>query len=44
MSEFNSEPIDIVVPWVNPNDNEWQNLFNYWKEKENSGPDYYAAS
>ena len=26
--------IDIVIPWVNPNDNEWQKDYNYWKEKE----------
>lgn len=34
MSEFNSEPIDIIVPWVNPNDNNWKNDFKTWKEKE----------
>lgn len=33
MSEFNSEPIDIVIPWVNPNDETWKASFNYWKEK-----------
>lgn len=39
MSEFNSEPIDIIVPWVNPNDSEWKADFNYWKEKETGNKD-----
>lgn len=34
MSEFNSEPIDIIVPWVNPNDPIWRKDFDYWKQKE----------
>jgi len=34
MSEFNSEPIDIIVPWVNPNDTVWRKNYEYWKEKE----------
>lgn len=33
MSEFNSEPIDIVVPWVNPNDDVWFKEYSYWKTK-----------
>ena len=28
------EPIDIVLPWVNPTDINWLNDFAYWKEKE----------
>ena len=39
MSEFNSEPIDIIVPWVNPNDPNWLNDFKYWKEKESGQKD-----
>lgn len=39
MSEFNSEPIDIIVPWVNPNDPAWQKDFEYWKEKETGQKD-----
>lgn len=39
MSEFNSEPIDIIVPWVNPNDLEWQKDFNFWKNKETGQKD-----
>lgn len=31
MSEFNSEPIDIIVPWVNPNDNVWFKEYSHWK-------------
>lgn len=27
-------PIDIVVPWVNPGDNEWKKSFEYWKKRE----------
>ena len=34
MSRFNSEPIDIIVPWVNSNDLIWKQEFEYWKEKE----------
>lgn len=33
MSKFNSEPIDIIVPWVNPNDKIWINEYSYWKQK-----------
>ena len=39
MSEFNSEPIDIIVPWVNPNDPVWRKDFEYWKEKETGNKD-----
>lgn len=39
MSEFNSEPIDIIVPWVNPNDPEWRKEFEYWKQKETGQKD-----
>lgn len=31
---MNKNPIDIIIPWVNPNDKKWLNEFNYWKEKE----------
>ena len=31
MSEFNSEPIDIIVPWVNSNDPIWKKEFDYWQ-------------
>lgn len=27
-------PIDIVVPWVNPDDEEWKRSFTKWKERE----------
>lgn len=30
---MNTCPIDIVVPWVNSNDKEWQFSCNYWKQK-----------
>lgn len=33
MSEYNTKPIDIVIPWVNPNDDNWFNQYSYWKEK-----------
>lgn len=33
MKEFNSEPIDIVIPWVNPNDEYWFKQYSYWKQK-----------
>ena len=39
MSEFNSEPIDVVVPWVNPNDPVWTSNFEYWKQKETGQKD-----
>lgn len=39
MSEFNSEPIDIIVPWVNPNDPIWRKDFEYWKQKESGQKD-----
>ena len=39
MSEFNDEPIDIVVPWVNPNDSVWRKEFEYWKKKETGNKD-----
>lgn len=39
MSEFNSEPIDIIVPWVNPNDPVWKKDFEYWKQKETGNKD-----
>jgi len=39
MSKFNSEPIDIIVPWVNPNDPVWQKDFEYWKQKETGNKD-----
>lgn len=39
MSEFNSEPIDIIVPWVNPNDPIWKKEFEYWKQKETGNKD-----
>lgn len=28
------DPIDIVIPWVNPFDEEWKKDFYYWKEHE----------
>ncbi len=28
------EPVDIIIPWVNPNDEVWKKEFLYWKEKE----------
>lgn len=31
---MNTKPIDIVVPWVNPDDENWKKDFNFWKEKE----------
>ena len=39
MSKFNSEPIDIIVPWVNPNDPAWRKDFEYWKQKETGQKD-----
>lgn len=39
MSKFNSEPIDIIVPWVNPNDPVWKKDFEYWKQKETGNKD-----
>lgn len=39
MSEYNSEPIDVIVPWVNPNDPVWKKDFEYWKEKETGQKD-----
>lgn len=39
MSKFNSEPIDIVIPWVNPNDPVWRKDFEYWKQKETGNKD-----
>ena len=39
MSEFNSKPIDIVVPWVNSEDPEWQKDFQYWSKKETGNTD-----
>lgn len=39
MSKFNSEPIDIVIPWVNPNDPVWKKDFEYWKQKETGNKD-----
>jgi len=29
-----TEPIDIIIPWVNPNDETWRKDFLYWKERE----------
>ena len=34
-----SEPIDIIVPWVNPNDPIWRKDFEYWKQKETGNKD-----
>lgn len=31
---MNKTPIDIIVPWVNPKDENWKKDFNFWKEKE----------
>lgn len=31
---MNRFPIDIVIPWVNPDDSEWKESFLYWKRKE----------
>lgn len=39
MSKLNSKPIDIVIPWVNPNDKNWQKDFTYWKQKESGQKD-----
>lgn len=39
MSEFNSEPIDIIIPWVNYNDPVWKSEFEYWKQKETGNKD-----
>lgn len=39
MSKFNSEPIDIIIPWVNPNDPVWKKDFEYWKQKETGNKD-----
>ena len=36
---MNTEPIDIIVPWVNPNDVNWKNEFTFWKEKETGNQD-----
>ena len=34
MDSMNNYPIDIVIPWVNPEDNEWKSSFMYWKHNE----------
>ena len=39
MSEFNNEPIDIIIPYVNFNDQLWKNEFEYWKQKETGNKD-----
>ena len=39
MSKFNSEPVDIIVPWVNPSDSMWKKDFDYWKQKESGQKD-----
>lgn len=33
MSNYNNEPIDIVIPWVNPNDDYWFEQYSYWKTR-----------
>lgn len=33
MGNLNNEPIDIVIPWVNPNDDYWFEQYSYWKTK-----------
>jgi hypothetical protein len=32
MSKINSEPIDIVVPWVNPNDEQWFRILSHFRK------------
>lgn len=39
MSEFNKDPIDVVVMWVNSEDPVWQNDFRYWSERERGNKD-----
>lgn len=39
MSEFNKNPIDIVIPWCNSNDEIWKQKFEYWKQKETGNKD-----
>lgn len=36
---MNTKPIDIVVPWVNPDDENWKKDFDYWKFKEQGQKD-----
>lgn len=36
---MNKNPIDIVIPWVHPNDEIWKKDFNYWKQKETGNKD-----
>lgn len=31
---MNTKPIDIVIPYVNPNDKIWQASFKYWTKRE----------
>lgn len=30
---MNKNPIDIVIPWVNPNDDAWFTEYSYWKAR-----------
>lgn len=39
MSKFNKEPVDVIVPWVNPEDSNWQADFTNWKVKETGQKD-----
>ena len=36
---MNNNPIDIVIPWVNPKDENWKKDFEFWKEKETGNKD-----
>lgn len=31
MSKFNKKPIDLVIPWVNPEDDVWFEEYKHWK-------------
>lgn len=34
-----SEPIDVIIPWVNPNDESWKKDFEFWKKHETGNKD-----
>lgn len=38
---MNTEPVDIIIPWVNSDDIKWRQEFTFWKERETGNKDLH---
>lgn len=36
---MSNEPVDIIIPWVNSNDETWRQEFMFWKKRETGNKD-----